>query len=260
MKINGAPVVAKSWSHTEILVIIPDLPQGTQATVQVFVGGQASNVAPFSKPVPNIDARVAQGSWTAMDTRGGQLMWIGGVLDLVGVPPASLTTAVSIDGRPCTMLNMTVDNGLLPTNPSVSFRLYFLTPAGALSCARNACGSNVSFLRSSLRSDAGFGQNLPVVISQLSAASRSENNILFNYAPPVITDVTPTPSISDSRRLALGSGIPTLGANVTVSSAIAVAKKRLTCASVLRAAAFRSRGRVSRQQRSFGLSSRTTLR
>ena len=131
VKINGAPVVAKSWSHTEILVIIPDLPQGTQATVQVVVGGQTSNVAPFSKPVPNIDARVAQGSWTAMDTRGGQLMWIGGVLDLVGVPPASLTTAVSVDGRPCTMLNMTVDNGLLPTNPSVSFRLYFLTPAGA---------------------------------------------------------------------------------------------------------------------------------
>lgn len=136
VKINGVPVAATTWNHEEILVIIPDLQQGTQATVQVIVGGQASNIAPFSKPVPNIDARVAQGTWTAMDTRGGQLMWIGGVLDLVGVPPASLTTAVSIDGRPCTMLNMTVDNNLLPTNPSVSFRLYFLTPAGALMAAQ----------------------------------------------------------------------------------------------------------------------------
>ena len=130
VKINGVAVSATSWSHAEILVIIPDLPQGAQATVQVVVGGQASNLAPFSKPVPNIDARVTQGSWTAMDTRGGELMWIGGVLDLVGVPPASLTTAVSIGGRPSTMINMTVDNGLRATDPAVSFRLYFLTPAG----------------------------------------------------------------------------------------------------------------------------------
>jgi hypothetical protein len=107
------------------MFVMEDLPQGGSAAVQVVVGGQASNIAPFSKPVPNINALVAQGSWTAMDTRGGETMWIAGVLDL-GLLPASVT----IGGRLCTNLTRFVDNGQPPTSNTASFTIVFNTPAG----------------------------------------------------------------------------------------------------------------------------------
>ena len=123
--LNGNEVDTVAWNHTEIMFVMPDLPQGGAATVQVVVGNQVSNTMSFSKPVPNINALVSQGSWTAMDTRGNQTMWIAGVLDL-GTLPASVT----IGGRPCTNLTRFVDNGLAETAPSASFTIVFFTPAG----------------------------------------------------------------------------------------------------------------------------------
>jgi hypothetical protein len=63
----------------------------------------------------------------------------------------------------------------------------------------------------------GYGQNLPVLISQLGATSRGNNGIAFSYAPPSISDVALTTSQGSRRRLALLDGVPTLGANLTLT-------------------------------------------
>jgi hypothetical protein len=154
--------------------------------VQLVVGGQESNIATFSKPVPNINALVMQGTWTAMDTRGGQRMWIAGVYNL----GATLPVSVTIGGRLCTNLTRFVDNNQPADADTASFTIVFYTPAG-------------------------FGQNLPVIIYVLSAESRSDNGIIFSYARPRISGLSLT-SVG-SRRLALSDGVPTLGANLTIT-------------------------------------------
>lgn len=107
------------------MLVIPDLPQGGSAELQVLVGGQASNVVSFSKPVPNINALVAQGSWTAMDTRGNESMWIAGVLNL-----GTLPFSVTIGNRLCWNYSSYVDNGMPATSSEASFTITFNTPAG----------------------------------------------------------------------------------------------------------------------------------
>ena len=69
---------------------------------------------------------------------------------------------------------------------------------------------------------AGFGQNLPVVISSLGAQSRSDNGIVFSYAPPSVSDISLSSSVAPTggsrrRQLALADGVPTLGANLTIT-------------------------------------------
>ncbi len=126
--VNGAIFQSLSWGHSKVVFVMPDLPQGGSATVQIVAGGQMSRGVDFSKPVPNINMLVAQGSWHLMDTRGGQTMWIAGVLNLGPINPAQ----VIIGGRFATGLTRTVDNGLNETSALASFNLSFTTPAGAL--------------------------------------------------------------------------------------------------------------------------------
>lgn len=62
--IDGSPVVPLSWSDTRIQAIVRDPATGSgSATVQVAVGGVASNVSTFSTPVPAFDAVTGQGTW-----------------------------------------------------------------------------------------------------------------------------------------------------------------------------------------------------
>ena len=57
------PAVAPTnWSHTKIVVAVPD-PQGAQSTVTVTVGGIVSNAVAFSQPVPAISSLSGQGNW-----------------------------------------------------------------------------------------------------------------------------------------------------------------------------------------------------
>ena len=56
---SAAPL---NWSHTSVVVVVPD-PLGSQSTVQVTVGGVASNVVSFSAPVPAVSSLTGQGSW-----------------------------------------------------------------------------------------------------------------------------------------------------------------------------------------------------
>lgn len=57
-----------------------------------------------------------------------------------------------------------------------------------------------------------------MIISVLSAESRSDNGIIFSYAPPRISDLSLS-SIGGRRRAALFDGVPTLGANLTITGA-----------------------------------------
>jgi VCBS repeat-containing protein len=62
--VDGVAVLPNSHGHERIMLVVQDpASTNTDVRITVVVDGVASNVVPFSKPVPSFDAITGQGSW-----------------------------------------------------------------------------------------------------------------------------------------------------------------------------------------------------
>jgi hypothetical protein len=124
--------------------------------LQVIVGGQASNVLTFLKPVPSFTTATQPRQYTGMHTVGGEDFSVVGIAN-IGVEPMNIT----IGGRRCVpkVPDRAIDNGL--TGSLATYTLSCTTPAGV-------------------------GANLPIVITTIGGSSRVNDDFLFTYAPPVL--------------------------------------------------------------------------
>jgi hypothetical protein len=160
---DGSGGSTKLWRHDYIAFAIPEPGQGGGAKqVTVVVGGQASDPRSFLRPVPNINALSTQGTWNGLDTVGGDIFYISGVMDITGE-----TIRISIGGRDCRYQGRVIDNGLNETNPQVSYRVYCITPPGVGSAELN-----------------------PVVISSETGNSSTATSLRVQYMPPRLDAIT----------------------------------------------------------------------
>ncbi|KAA0162016.1 hypothetical protein FNF27_08106 [Cafeteria roenbergensis] len=83
IKVDGVPVAPESWTHGQIVLIIPDPANADrELACSVEVDGVSSNVFYFKKPVPNFNALEGQGEWEDMKTVGGEEFFVAGVSDI----------------------------------------------------------------------------------------------------------------------------------------------------------------------------------
>jgi hypothetical protein len=147
---------------------------------QVIVGGQASNILTFLKPVPSFTMDQPR-QYTGMSTLGGEYFEVVGMAN-IGVEPCNIT----IGGRQCAPVVKTVTNGRLITDSLAIF---------TLSCNNTP---------------AGVGANLPIIVSTTGGSSRVNTAFLYSYASPTLYS---TPVVEPD-----GSAlIPTVGASVVLS-------------------------------------------
>ena len=181
-------ITVRQWTHTLVLFVIQDLAATEpDALAVITVGGQVSNAFRFRKPVPNLSNLVTQPTWAGMDTRGGELFYILGVLD-IGVEPITVT----IGGSECENNTRAVTNGKGMTDPDAMFTVTCITPPGV-------------------------GMARPVVITSLGGSSSAAGGsvVQFSYAAPTLSDMVL--GGVPSRRLAVPAGVPTLGSVITLS-------------------------------------------
>ncbi|RYE82889.1 MAG: hypothetical protein EOO65_04810, partial [Methanosarcinales archaeon] len=202
--LDGAPMVATNYSHSQIVFVMEEPVEGIDRTVQVVVDGVGSNVINFRKPVPNFNSLTGQGSWTGMDTAGGELFFIAGVRDVGSVPTANIRVIIG-EGN-CTGLSKAVDGdncvelGVDPASP------------GAEACRT---------YRLSCTTPPGVGTGLGIFIAIPGGTSRVDPNFVFSYAPPSVSEVLEFSDASKSYRVVNGEGIqvhgmPTVGTRLVI--------------------------------------------
>ncbi|RYY32069.1 hypothetical protein EON62_05840, partial [archaeon] len=123
---------------------------------------------------------------------GGEDFEVRGVLDIVND-----NVRVFISSWECVNVTRVVDNGKDATDPEASFTLYCVTPAGV-------------------------GEGLPIVIlSETGSQSSSGLSFTFSYGRPVVADMNLWVEAANAgaRLLAIADGVPTLGANITLTGA-----------------------------------------
>ncbi|RYY32235.1 hypothetical protein EON62_05600, partial [archaeon] len=202
--LDGAPVVATNYSHSQIVFIAEAAQGGLKRTVQVVVDGIASNGFKFSKAVPSFDGLTGQGSWTGMDTAGGEAFYVAGVAEVGQY--ATDEISIMIGGHNCTGLSKSVDGdncaaqGIDPDSPAAdqcrTYRLSCTTPPGV-------------------------GTGLGIFITVPSGTSRVDPNFVFSYAPPSVSEVLEFSDASKSYKVVNGEGIqvhgmPTVGTRLVI--------------------------------------------
>ena len=229
--INGAAPLAAptSWSATKVVVTVAD-PQSASppgsSTAQVVVGGVASNLVFFSRPVPAISSLAGQGSWA------------GPSASVVSAASISFNLSLSILGAsltPADLLNPAVGgplraaiastSGSVPVG-AVAFVSLTNTASGAVTTvSANDTVNSVNSVRR-LTGPAGVNGSLSidlVVAARAAQLSLSPTSIAVLTASVMTALSSPAMLTSIASRLAVAAGVAPATITVIIDPASIVA-------------------------------------
>ncbi|KAA0145622.1 hypothetical protein FNF29_08460 [Cafeteria roenbergensis] len=197
IKVDGVPVAPESWTHGQIMFIIPDPANADrELACSVEVDGVSSNVFYFKKPVPNFNALEGQGEWEDMKTVGGEEFFVAGVSDIDTVTDLTQIQVTFGDSFACPVYEKKAATPEEARDGKETIRC--ITPPGV-------------------------GAGLPVLISVPGGRSRA-SELTFSYSPPRIDSVVARDLDPDTNKVHSfvdaaeneEGGIPTAGAVAVV--------------------------------------------
>ncbi|KAA0166270.1 hypothetical protein FNF31_01496 [Cafeteria roenbergensis] len=197
IKVDGVPVAPESWTHGQIVLIIPDPANADrELACSVEVDGVSSNVFYFKKPVPNFNALEGQGEWEDMKTVGGEEFFVAGVSDIDTVTDLTQIQVTFGDSFACPVYEKKAATPEEARDGKETIRC--ITPPGV-------------------------GAGLPVLISVPGGRSRA-SELTFSYSPPRIDSVVARDLDPDTNKIHSfvdaaeneEGGIPTAGAVAVV--------------------------------------------
>ncbi|KAA0150026.1 hypothetical protein FNF31_07112 [Cafeteria roenbergensis] len=197
IKVDGVPVAPESWTHGQIMFIIPDPANADrELACSVEVDGVSSNVFYFKKPVPNFNALEGQGEWEDMKTVGGEEFFVAGVSDIDTVTDLTQIQVTFGDSFACPVYEKKAATPEEARDGKETIRC--ITPPGV-------------------------GAGLPVLISVPGGRSRA-SELTFSYSPPRIDSVVARDLDPDTNKIHSfvdaaeneEGGIPTAGAVAVV--------------------------------------------
>ncbi|KAA0147327.1 hypothetical protein FNF31_07613 [Cafeteria roenbergensis] len=197
IKVDGVPVAPESWTHGQIMFIIPDPANADrELACSVEVDGVSSNVFYFKKPVPNFNALEGQGEWEDMKTVGGEEFFVAGVSDIDTVTDLTQIQVTFGDSFACPVYEKKAATPEEARDGKETIRC--ITPPGV-------------------------GAGLPVLIGVPGGRSRA-SELTFSYSPPRIDSVVARDLDPDTNKIHSfvdaaeneEGGIPTAGAVAVV--------------------------------------------